>query len=328
MMKEKPLVAVRMLTYNHERYIRKSLEGVLSQVTSFPYVLVIGEDCSTDRTAEICREYEAKFPEKVILHCNPENNLIRNSQRNFEACRDTGAKYIALIEGDDFWTDTGKLESQVKFLEAHPDFAMSAHDVDYVDSRGNIVKLVQKNMPADGILTINDIALKGCILNTCSFVYRNIFAEGFPDWFFKLKTADFAILMLLAQHGKIKFDSRKMAAYRVHSGGVWSGKPEKYMYLNILFNLKVMSSGYFSQDVNALFVQQNRNNFRHVLSRALDEADQATIAEVIDASAEFDPGFSTYFVNEILNPHLRLLSGSRSFKLVKGISSIVKRLKG
>src|SRR6476646_879599 len=124
-----PLLVVRLLTYNHEKYIRQCLDGILIQKTDFPFIVIIGEDCSTDLTAEICREYESKYPSLFQLHCNKVNNISVNSLNNWELCIASDAKYIALLEGDDYWTDPYKLQKQVDFLEAHLDFNICFHSV-------------------------------------------------------------------------------------------------------------------------------------------------------------------------------------------------------
>ena len=121
-MSEKPLVSVFMITYNHEKFIAQAIEGVLMQKTNFPFELIIGEDCSTDRTREIVVDYAQRFPEiiKPILH---EKNVGMKSNMNtcMQAC---SGKYTAICEGDDYWIDSLKLQKQVGFLEAHSDFSM------------------------------------------------------------------------------------------------------------------------------------------------------------------------------------------------------------
>jgi len=117
-----PVVSVYMITYNHESYIAQAIEGIMMQQTDFPIELVIGEDCSTDRTREICLEYQDKYPE-IIRLLLPEKNIgiYKNSKSTFIECK---GKYIAICEGDDYWTDPLKLQKQVYFLETRPDFAL------------------------------------------------------------------------------------------------------------------------------------------------------------------------------------------------------------
>jgi len=117
------LLVIRILTYNHESYISNCLESIVAQKTTFRFKAIIGEDCSTDNTALICGEFEKHYPTLIELHCSPFNNLQLNSSNNWEHCINSGAKYIALLEGDDFWIDSLKLQKQVDFLEGNPDYS-------------------------------------------------------------------------------------------------------------------------------------------------------------------------------------------------------------
>lgn len=109
-----------MLAYNQEDYIAQAIEGVLMQKTTFPYQLVIGEDCSNDSTPEICQKYALAHPEKIKLILNKENfGVGANYVKTYSEC--TG-QFVAVCDGDDYWTDPLKLQKQVDFLEANPDF--------------------------------------------------------------------------------------------------------------------------------------------------------------------------------------------------------------
>ena len=130
-----PLVSVKMITYNHELYIAQAIEGVLMQQTDFPIELIIGEDCSTDRTRGIVLEYQKKHPD-IIRIITSEHNVgaIKNGIRTSTA---TKGKYIAFCEGDDYWTDPLKLEKQVDFLEASPDYGLVHSAADQLIQKKN-----------------------------------------------------------------------------------------------------------------------------------------------------------------------------------------------
>ena len=117
-----PTVSVLMVTYNHEKYIRDAIEGVLIQKTKFPIELIIGEDNSTDTTRDICIEY-ANTNREIIKILPSEKNLggLHNINRSLNACN---GKFIAICEGDDFWIDPFKLQKQVDFLNNNPDYAL------------------------------------------------------------------------------------------------------------------------------------------------------------------------------------------------------------
>ena len=122
----RPFVSVCMITYNHERVISQAIEGVLMQQAGFAFELVVGEDCSTDSTRRICEEYAQKYSEVISLLPSEKNlGIVTNFIRTLQACK---GKYIALCEGDDFWTDPGKLHKQITFLEKNHDYAMVCTD--------------------------------------------------------------------------------------------------------------------------------------------------------------------------------------------------------
>lgn len=137
-MKE-PLVSAKMITYNHEPYIAQAIEGVLRQETSFPFELVIGEDCSTDGTREIVFDYQKKYPDIIRVITSDKNvGACKNGLRTRKACR---GKYIAYCEGDDYWHHPQKLQKQVDYLESHPECGLVHSDQDrYYEKTGGKIK--------------------------------------------------------------------------------------------------------------------------------------------------------------------------------------------
>ena len=133
-MAKEPLVSAKMITYNHEPYIAQAIEGVLIQETDFPIELVIGEDCSTDRTREIVMEYQKKYPDLIRVLISEENvGATKNVLRTERACR---GKYVAFCDGDDYWHHPKKLQMQVDYLEAHPECGLVHSDYAVVDQHG------------------------------------------------------------------------------------------------------------------------------------------------------------------------------------------------
>lgn len=127
----KPLVVIWCITYNHEYYLKEALDGFLMQHTNFPFVVIVHEDLSTDGTAKILKEYADNYPEIIFPIFEQENQFSKtdgslNSIMEV-ACKATGAKYVALCEGDDYWIDSNKLQRQVDFLETHPDISYTCH---------------------------------------------------------------------------------------------------------------------------------------------------------------------------------------------------------
>lgn len=119
------LVSIVCITYNHEPYLRQALEGFLMQETDFPVEIILAEDCSTDGTRSICEEYAEKYPDTINYIWSGNNvGAVENEARAIRAAK---GKYIALCEGDDYWTDPLKLQKQVDFMEAHPGYSVTFH---------------------------------------------------------------------------------------------------------------------------------------------------------------------------------------------------------
>ncbi|PID57835.1 hypothetical protein CSB45_06335 [candidate division KSB3 bacterium] len=219
-----PCVSVCIQTYQHVRYIEHCLESVLMQKTDFPVEIILGEDESTDGTREICRAYAERYPETIRLFLRSEQDKIyihghKTGRFNFtENLKAAQGKYIALCEGDDYWTDPGKLQKQVNFLERHSDFAICFHDIEHVceTQQGHVVTASPKP-----VSTFEDI-LKGNFIYTASCTFRNKLLDRFPAWYFSVLPGDWPLHVLHAQYGKIGYLHEVMAAYRTHDGGLWS----------------------------------------------------------------------------------------------------------
>ena len=133
-----PIVCISMLTYNHEKYIEQAIKSVIMQKTQYKYCLVIGEDASTDNTRKIVVEYAKKYPDKIIAILHDHNvGMVENV---YAIRRFLVGKYIATLEGDDYWTDECKIEKQVSFLEKHPEYYAVAHNHYEVDETGRLIK--------------------------------------------------------------------------------------------------------------------------------------------------------------------------------------------
>ena len=220
-MKRDITVSICMITYNHEKYIAEAIEGILMQVTNFTIELVVGEDFSTDNTLMICLDYQKKYPEKISLLPSEQNiGVIPNFVRTLKAC--TG-KYTAICEGDDYWTDPYKLQKQVDFMEANPQYSMCFHDVEIVGNNRFSFKTYSQrfaNRYQQGTFTYSDILKYKVLAATCSYFFRNEIKGEFKDWFYKMYGGDSALMFVLSKKGSIKYLPELMAAYRVNEGSV------------------------------------------------------------------------------------------------------------
>lgn len=220
---DKIMVSVCMITYNHETYIAQAIEGVLMQKCDFLIELIIGEDCSTDKTRQICKEYALKYSEINLLPSETNIGLMPNFIRTLQAC--TG-KYIALCEGDDYWTDPLKLQKQVDFLEGNPEFAGCAHQTLVVfEDNNKDPHIFQANVPK--VIELKDI-LAGRKFHTASLVFRTFICNEhpFPP---NITSGDRALFFLIIYYGKIYFFEDIMACYRKNSGGISSWVTVKHL---------------------------------------------------------------------------------------------------
>ena len=255
----KPKVSICMITYNHAAYIGEAIKGVLSQITSFSVELVIGEDCSTDDTRKVIQQYSGTDKIKIRTNFNKNNiGMQENFSRTFWACE---GQYIALLEGDDYWTDPLKLQRQVDFLDANPDFSICFHPV-FVLTSGKLEKDTRTRKVAD-VTNINDLA-EGNFMHTCSVVFRSKLFDKFPECFNSSAVGDYFLHMINAQYGLIKCLPQNMGVYRVHDGGVWSA--QNNVDLKVLSYLELMI-GLFSKEVNSILINRHQ---RIALSSLLD----------------------------------------------------------
>lgn len=133
-MREKPLVSVIVTTYNHQQFIREALDSILMQTVDFPYEILIGDDCSTDQTPDILKEYQGKYPDIIKLWIRPQN--LGASRNAYELLLQAKGTYLATCEGDDYWIDNEKLALQVEFLEKHEEYIGCTHKFRIVDEKG------------------------------------------------------------------------------------------------------------------------------------------------------------------------------------------------
>lgn len=208
-----------MLTYQHRRYIRKALDSILGQEVNFNYEIVIGDDFSTDGTREILIEYKNKYPDKIKLILNeqrkgPVQNLLGIQ-------KDIRGKYIALLEGDDFWTDNQKLQIQVDFLEQNESYSGVFHDVSIIGDQVTVAEICKRD-----IRNGEDYIRWMPHIPTCSLVYRAYCMKHIEKYCSTYYLADRIIHALILKYGNIKCLDKKMAAYRhiTHKGNSYSAQ--------------------------------------------------------------------------------------------------------
>lgn len=218
-MRSKPFVVIWMVTYNHELYISEAIDSIMMQETNFDYCLYIGEDMSTDKTREICKEYARKYPCKIELLLNTENiGAISNAQEVYKKCFESGAKYIAMCEGDDFWTDPHKLQKQVDFLDANPEYNFCIHKVAVLEDGRSYNHTFLPPVSREANFYTFENLLHHWEIQTSSFVYRNTetLLSDLMVLINDLPFGDIAIAYLLASQGKVHYIDEVMSCYRIH----------------------------------------------------------------------------------------------------------------
>ena len=254
-MAEKPLVSVLCMTYNQENTIAQTIEGVLMQETDFVVELIIHDDASTDQTAAIVRDYAARFPTKVRAIFQTRNQYTGgNLWRRFLLPVSHGA-YVAICEGDDYWTDPEKLQQQVAYMRAHPDCALCFHAVDQLGADGSAAPF--RPLKATGDVSPHTLVRRGGLFcPTASLVFRRDVLERWPAFRQNADTYDYPAQLLAATVGTVHYIDRVMAAYRFGVGNSWTARQAGEVDVrhienetNWLWQFDAYTAGRFRQDV-------------------------------------------------------------------------------
>jgi glycosyltransferase involved in cell wall biosynthesis len=241
---DNPKVSVLILTYNHEKFIAQTLESALDQSVDFPYEILVSDDYSTDATRQILTHYQQQHPDKIRLLLNEQNlGMHQNFCQAFFAC--TG-QYIAMLEGDDYWTSSEKLQKQVNFLDRHPDFSLCFHDSWVVHEKGQWDDRQYCPEDLEAFPTLERLFAVNFI-PTAAVMYRRGVVRELPKGLFTLKMMDWPLHLLHAQQGQMGYLNEIMSAYRIHAAGVWSSLSEAKRikeiarmleWINIFFDYK------------------------------------------------------------------------------------------
>lgn len=262
------MVSICCLTYNHEKYIRKTLESFVNQITDFNYEILIHDDCSTDNTVNIIKEYKDKYPNLIKPIYQEKNQYSRGIKISniFQFPRAKG-KYIAMCEGDDYWCNEYKLQRQFDILENNPGCSFCTHIVQHINESGEIINRIQPNSTLnlllnEGIIS-SDIVFKNILTKTiipfqtsCYFFKREYVMEYLATFSRKLNIFDFGDVPLswyLYTRGDCYFINTIMSCYRENSIGSWSNK-----YIEVNNSLK-----HFEQLIDFFHIFNEYTNRRY-----------------------------------------------------------------
>lgn len=235
-----PIVSVVMITYGHENYISEAIRGVLMQKTDFPVEFIIANDHSPDNSDSVIKELIQNAPENITVKYHLHEKNIGMMPNFIWAFNQSKGKYVALCEGDDYWTDELKLQKQVDFLEQNEDYSICFHRTDDL-LNGELVQLHYTFAGEQERTFTTPNIIKNNIIHTPSAVLRK--TEKIPDWFLELQMGDYPLYLLTSLKGKIKYLPEMMAVYRA-GVGVWGSKSTEFRELNLLKSLSVICKNF------------------------------------------------------------------------------------
>lgn len=217
---EIPKVSVMTITYGHEAFIAETIESVLMQDVDFPVEMVIGEDCSPDGTRDIIVEYMEKYPGLIRLSDYEKNiGAAANFRTTTNRCR---GEYLALLDGDDYWTSSQKLRKQVELMDASPEISMCFHPTNLVHNAEIVVDLIEPR-GRRSIYKLADIP-NGIYIATSSMFCRRQALPDFPPWYDDCFFGDYVLKVLLAEQGDMAYIPELMGSRRLHDGSIWLGQ--------------------------------------------------------------------------------------------------------
>lgn len=235
-----PLVSVVMITYGHEKFVEEAIHGVFMQKTDFPVEFIIANDHSPDNSDSVIKELIQNAPENITVKYHLHEKNIGMMPNFIWAFNQSNGKYVALCEGDDYWTDDLKLQKQIDFLEQNEDYSICFHRTDDL-LNGELVQLHYTFAgDKERAFTTSNI-IKNNIIHTPSVVLRK--TEKIPDWFLELQMGDYPLYLLTSLKGKIKYLPEMMAVYRA-GVGVWGSKSTEFRELNLLKSLSVICKNF------------------------------------------------------------------------------------
>jgi glycosyltransferase involved in cell wall biosynthesis len=262
-----PMVSVRVVTYNHEQYITRCIEGILMQKTNFPFEVIIGEDFSTDKTREIVCSYRNQYPDKIKVLLSAQNlGPAHNSLQVFRACQ---GRYHAMCEGDDYWIDPLKLQKQVDLLEANPGLSLCFHNVFAVNEKSAVTRLFYES-PLKETLNFDDV----CQISTptASVMARSEILATLPEWRMKVWCSDAVFRLWCAHHGKLGYINEIMAVYRVHEHSLTaSGATQREKYFSqemFLYQQLDQDTGYQHHEAIRLHIKSVQERYAHARNPA------------------------------------------------------------
>ncbi len=217
------MLSISCLTYNHEKYISKTLDSMLEQKTDFPFEILIHDDASTDATQSIIESYTDRYPDiiKPILQTQNQYSLgiYRTNVYNFKVAK---GKYIALCEGDDYWCNKSKLQTQVDYLEKHHEYSMCFHSAKKETVDGSHTSRLIRPYRKNTSLNAEEIIDKKSVFPTASLVFRREVIDNLPEFYYACPVGDLPLHLIAATYGKAYYMDSPMCVYRIGDEVSWT----------------------------------------------------------------------------------------------------------
>lgn len=313
-------LSICCITYKHEKFIAQAIDSFIMQQTNFDFEIIIADDNSPDSTAAICKQYQAKYPGKIKLLLNNKNiGMMPNFSQALNAC---AGEYIALCEGDDYWTDTQKLQKQVDFLEANQGYTICFHRVQELKDGGQFQ--LQADMPdTEKQYTINQLAA-GNFMHTPSVVFKNNIQQGLPSWFNQSPVGDYPLHLINASKGLIWYLPGPMAVYRRHDGGIWSNiqslqRSEKWLRV-----LHYLLQENFTAEIKNILLQQVVKYQEKHLKALMRQDDWKAFLEKLSEYSLQSSYISQKWLMEYYPAYITSLKASRPYRFSKKLAKIFK----
>lgn len=321
------MVTVHTITFNHEPYLRDCLNGIVMQKTNFRFEAVIHDDCSTDHTADIIREYAEKYPDIIKPIYETENQFSKGKDslmgKKMNAL--TNGKYIAICEGDDYWTDPNKLQMQVDFLESHPNYSMCFHDVNVKAEPGREWYDVYGKLENRDYDAFEDI-WHWCV-PTCSIVLRDEVYKKVP-YNEKFRMGDNVIVLTCGKYGKLRCIPKKMGVYRLTPTSWIGSQSNKQMRYKYISHYKGLIEE-FESCRNDKMYRILENQYFQLLTILRMEKDEKEFASVMNDYLQI-PGkpdisrFHSYYRKESIRLFAKCFLGSKVSRMISKIKRFIR----
>ncbi len=295
---DSPVVSVYMATYNHAQFLAEAITGVVMQRTSVPFELIIGEDCSSDGSLDIARDFQQRYPHVIRIVTASENvGTAANASRCFARIR--GA-FLAYCEGDDHWTDPDKLDIQLGVFRDNPDCALVFHAARLVDAESGRTHGRTRAAFRSRFISTPDVILgDGGLMPTASIMVRSSLPRNRPHWWREAPIGDYPLALCAAAAGKIAYIDRCMSVYRTRVPGSWSSRHTALwsVRLNYAQAIKAMFDG-FNEDTG--------NRYRRYTDRVISKYFSDVAVRISGAAADKRKLLAQ--VSGLLSPSDRLLA--------------------